>query len=430
MADSTSDSGSVHSLQAENQALEKKSDSSNRFYALYSYYPHRVVVAEEESKAIPNEDQTDGSLSLNIAATNLNANAETDLRKSLFHKLLKYTSGDALFFSVGLQLAPGTAASASCFCSLVAAASDSLGFDHVAADDSTDVLSLKDRQQFVVCFISFQDGSLDIFKSEFDSYIQDLVPLLDKEPLPLPHPPPSNPDISNNSSSPAPCSLASQEKLSQLSTRIHRYLEQWPELVLGYVTRTVQYFGNYLQHFLHAALSNASLHICGATPEEEEDVKRFFGCCSLSKLFEKLQPDNVSVIDSNDNNDLWQLQPLVITITFQEGRVVSFDKSYSCQFCVNAAEKLMKMDLTNASRVRDFLEQVKLTFVQSLNKLKRFLNQAELDYYALYRSLSFLKKCGCGDLLLRYVKLDGGPEALNVLSVLETFIVDMKQTLL
>ncbi|XP_059156538.1 protein Njmu-R1-like isoform X2 [Physella acuta] len=399
MADSTSDSGSVHSLQAENQALEKKSDSSNRFYALYSYYPHRVVVAEEESKAIPNEDQTDGSLSLNIAATNLNANAETDLRKSLFHKLLKYTSGDALFFSVGLQLAPGTAASASCFCSLVAAASDSLGFDHVAADDSTDVLSLKDRQQFVVCFISFQDGSLDIFKSEFDSYIQDLVPLLDKE-------------------------------LSQLSTRIHRYLEQWPELVLGYVTRTVQYFGNYLQHFLHAALSNASLHICGATPEEEEDVKRFFGCCSLSKLFEKLQPDNVSVIDSNDNNDLWQLQPLVITITFQEGRVVSFDKSYSCQFCVNAAEKLMKMDLTNASRVRDFLEQVKLTFVQSLNKLKRFLNQAELDYYALYRSLSFLKKCGCGDLLLRYVKLDGGPEALNVLSVLETFIVDMKQTLL
>ena len=40
------------------------------------------------------------------------------------------------------------------------------------------------------------------------------------------------------------------------------------------------------------------------------------------------------------------------------------------------------------------------------------------------RAFVFLKKCGSGNLLLRYVKLDASAETLKVLTALERFIRD------
>uniref|UniRef100_A0A0B6ZYM9 Protein Njmu-R1 n=1 Tax=Arion vulgaris TaxID=1028688 RepID=A0A0B6ZYM9_9EUPU len=399
MADSTSDSGSVQSLQTE-QVVEKKTESTTRFYALYSFYPQRI---QSSDGTLPTEaqDNEDGSLSLNIVATNLTASAETDLRKILAQKLFKniMQTKEGNFFSIRFSsMSSETLVPASCYYCQIETASDSLDFDQVLTDDK-EGSSSNDSQQFVVCFISFLDSTLYLFRPELEQYSQSLIPLLDKE-------------------------------LSQLSTAIHSYLQQWPYNVLEYLTRTLQYTGSSVSHLIYSALLNASLHISGATSLQEEDVKRFYKCCNLSPLLEQLQSDIVSVTGSSDVSDLWQLQPVVVSVTFLPEQGVTFDKNYVCKFCESAADALTAMEATNVTKIRELLETVKMRFVRNLNTLKRFLKQAEIDHYALYRALSYLRKCGCGDLLLRYVKLDAGPDTLNVLTVLETFIRDVKLPLM
>ncbi|KAI8797237.1 protein Njmu-R1 isoform X1 [Biomphalaria glabrata] len=437
MADSTSDSSSVQSLQVD-QSSEKKIDN-NRFYALYSFNAQKFsdLGPSTDNASTSTVEQADGSLSLNIIATNLTATTETDLRKSIAQRLSKNCpkSGDGVFLSVGLQnpktstsisISAAASVSASCYFCLIESTFDTLDFDLVSQEGKCSDIRPNEVQQFLVCFLSFQDSSLEQFRSDFDSYTQGLIPLLDKEPIVSPSLPQSFPEASCNSSFPI-----DPKELSQLSTRIHNYLEQWPYVVLEYLTRTIQYFGSGIQHLLYSALLNANLQINDATEEQEDDIRRFINCVSISSLVEQLQSsESVKIETCPDTNDLWLLQPIVITITLRQGQSVTFDKTYSCNFCTQASEKLLSFDPTNVSKIKDFLETIKLTFVHCLNKLKRFLKQAELDYYALYRSFSYLKKCGCGDMLLRYVKLDGGPETLSVLSVLETFIKDMKLTLM
>ncbi|KAH9502523.1 hypothetical protein Btru_068891 [Bulinus truncatus] len=428
MADSTSDSGSVQSLPID-QGSEKRLDNSNRFYALYSINANKFIDLSLQSENVPSStlEQIDGSLSLNIIATNLAATTETDLRKSVAHKLSKNSPkpGDGVFISVGLQFPKNSATistsspvSASCYYCLIETTCNTLEFDLVTVEEkSTDILKSSKVVQFLVCFLSIQDSSFEQFSFEFDSYVQGLIPLLDKEPLVSHSFLQSYPDASNNTHNPALSLPVDPKELSQLSTRINNYFERWSYVVFGYLTRTIQYFGAGIQHLLCSALLNANLQISNATAEQEDDIKRFISCFSISNLVEQLQSsENVKIGNCLDTSDLWLLQPIVITITFTQGQAVAFDKTYSCTFCTQAAEKLLAIDPTNVSKVKDFLETIKLTFVHCLNKLKRFLKQAELDHYALYRAFLYLKKCGCGDLLLRYVKLDGGAETLSVLT--------------
>uniref|UniRef100_A0A0B6ZX75 Uncharacterized protein n=1 Tax=Arion vulgaris TaxID=1028688 RepID=A0A0B6ZX75_9EUPU len=428
MADSTSDSGSVQSLQTE-QVVEKKTESTTRFYALYSFYPQRI---QSSDGTLPTEaqDNEDGSLSLNIVATNLTASAETDLRKILAQKLFKniMQTKEGNFFSIRFSsMSSETLVPASCYYCQIETASDSLDFDQVLTDDK-EGSSSNDSQQFVVCFISFLDSTLYLFRPELEQYSQSLIPLLDKELFVSPSSHASSSDTSN--SVVLPDQPVDQKELSQLSTAIHSYLQQWPYNVLEYLTRTLQYTGSSVSHLIYSALLNASLHISGATSLQEEDVKRFYKCCNLSPLLEQLQSDIVSVTGSSDVSDLWQLQPVVVSVTFLPEQGVTFDKNYVCKFCESAADALTAMEATNVTKIRELLETVKMRFVRNLNTLKRFLKQAEIDHYALYRALSYLRKCGCGDLLLRYVKLDAGPDTLNVLTVLETFIRDVKLPLM
>lgn len=412
MTDSASDTSSIRNVDVESGKSEDKNKSQDmtdttnekRYYALYSIHQQRNFSNNESE-----ENQEENKQSMSIIATNLIAAAEIDLRKSISAWLAKDSAlpGKGRFATMGLSLESEYSSSAISYSAVV----ESPGSDQLQSDSdpngSSDEPS-ENRQQFVVSFISFQDSSLDLFRSEFDQYVKGLVPLLDKE-------------------------------LSQLGTGIQTYLESWPTSVLGYLARTLHFMGAEIEYLIYAALSNASLHISGTTTEMEEDIRRFFHCCSLSSLVEQLQPDNIShksVTGSSDSADLWQLQAPVVSLTFKteesgaenSNRVV-MNPSNSCTFCKNAADKLMSLDSSNVTKVRDFLESIKLAFVHNLNKLKRFLKQAEVDYYDLYRSLCYLKKCGCGELLMQYVKLDGEPETLSVLSALEIFIKDMKQNL-
>lgn len=65
-----------------------------------------------------------------------------------------------------------------------------------------------------------------------------------------------------------------------------------------------------------------------------------------------------------------------------------------------------------------------LQAIQDINNLKRFIRQAEMNHYALFKCYLFLKNCGSGDVLLKIVKVEHTEmqEAKNVITVLEEFM--------
>uniref|UniRef100_A0A8B9PCE9 Chromosome 17 open reading frame 75 n=1 Tax=Apteryx owenii TaxID=8824 RepID=A0A8B9PCE9_APTOW len=73
---------------------------------------------------------------------------------------------------------------------------------------------------------------------------------------------------------------------------------------------------------------------------------------------------------------------------------------------------------------RQILENFKLKAIQDINNLKRFIRQAEMNHYALFKCYMFLKNSGSGDILLKIVKVEHAemPEAKNVVAVLEEFM--------
>lgn len=85
---------------------------------------------------------------------------------------------------------------------------------------------------------------------------------------------------------------------------------------------------------------------------------------------------------------------------------------------VNGAE------VGNPFLFRQILENFKLKAIQDINNLKRFIRQAEMNHYALFKCYMFLKNCGSGDILLKIVKVEHAemPEARNVVTVLEEFM--------
>ncbi|XP_041362886.1 protein Njmu-R1-like [Gigantopelta aegis] len=405
-----SDSGSIQSSQSE-ISTEKKTFESNRFYSLYTFYPNRSLAKNESTDTYNAED---GSLSLSVVATNLPASSETNLRTSLGQKLsrISYTDGGH-FLSLGLSLSEDkSSSSAVCYYSILKG---------VNSPQKNDENKLPD-QQYIICFISFIDSSLDLFRSELDSYSCGLLKLLDAQPA-----------TSQDASFEQPPSELSQ--LSQVDGSVKDYLDQWYEVVLQYLSRCAKRLGPHIQYLIYTALLDPSLEIKGATNQEEEDIRKFIQSCSITPLVQASlgggSPTDSDLLLSVGGQTSEWLLPVTAKLTFREDGV-TFDVdgfSPSCQFCKISADHLLSGDSTDITKLRDSLETIKLAFVHNLNKLKRFLKQAELDHYALYRSLSYLKKCGAGDLLLRYVQLDANTDTLDILAVIQDFLKEKGQHL-
>ncbi|CAL8305543.1 unnamed protein product [Merluccius merluccius] len=93
------------------------------------------------------------------------------------------------------------------------------------------------------------------------------------------------------------------------------------------------------------------------------------------------------------------------------------------QAFLNAAERC------NPFLLRQILENFKLKAIQDMNSLKRFVRQAEMSHYALFRCCQFLQGCGNGDVLLQNAKAEHSdlPEACRIISVLEEFLTEPSQ---
>lgn len=70
-----------------------------------------------------------------------------------------------------------------------------------------------------------------------------------------------------------------------------------------------------------------------------------------------------------------------------------------------------------------------LQAIQDMNSLKRFVRQAEMSHYALFRCCQFLQGCGNGDVLLQNARVEHSdlPEACSIITVLEEFLREQSQ---
>lgn len=64
-----------------------------------------------------------------------------------------------------------------------------------------------------------------------------------------------------------------------------------------------------------------------------------------------------------------------------------------------------------------------------MNSLKRFVRQAEMSHYALFRCYQFLQSCGNADVLLQNSRAEHSdlPEACSIIIALEEFLREQAQ---
>ncbi|KAJ8783908.1 hypothetical protein J1605_008951 [Eschrichtius robustus] len=102
-----------------------------------------------------------------------------------------------------------------------------------------------------------------------------------------------------------------------------------------------------------------------------------------------------------------------------------FHNAGSNRFCEDWMQAFLNgAEGGNPFLFRQVLENFKLKAIQDTNNLKRFIRQAEMSHYALFKCYMFLKNCGSGDILLKIVKVEHEemPEAKSVVAVLEEFM--------
>ncbi|RXN12863.1 Njmu-R1-like isoform X2 [Labeo rohita] len=186
-------------------------------------------------------------------------------------------------------------------------------------------------------------------------------------------------------------------EMHNLETEVRPYLNRWYEESVMHIHRVVQLLQANVGYLLHAALSHKLVEVTGADEKTKADVARFIKAASLQGL---VQEDTTTAsLFSNRFCDDW------------------------IQAFLNAAERF------NPFLLRQILENFKLKAIQDMNNLKRFIRQAEMSHYALFRCCLFLQSCGNGDVLLQNARAEHSslPEACGIINVLEEFLGEQTQ---
>uniref|UniRef100_A0A2K5KW07 Chromosome 17 open reading frame 75 n=1 Tax=Cercocebus atys TaxID=9531 RepID=A0A2K5KW07_CERAT len=246
--------------------------------------------------------------------------------------------------------------------------------------------------EYVVCFLGGSEKGLEL---ELDKYVQGLK---------------------NN--------MNCEER--GLESHRKSYLSSWFEDVVCPIQRVVLLFQEKLTFLLHAALSYTPVEVKESDEKTKRDINSKIDIY-VCKLF-------LSVASLQGLIHEGTMTSLCMAMTEEQHKSVVIDCSSSQpQFC-NAGsnrfcEDWMQAFLNGAEGgnpflFRQVLENFKLKAIQDTNNLKRFIRQAEMNHYALFKCYMFLKNCGSGDILLKIVKVEHEemPEAKNVVAVLEEFM--------
>ncbi|OWK15104.1 hypothetical protein Celaphus_00000723 [Cervus elaphus hippelaphus] len=310
------------------------------------------------------ETPSGDDFSLSLVDTNLPSEVEPELRSFIAKRLSKGAVFEGLGNVAAVELRiPGYRVG--CYYCLF---QQEKPLPQTASMDSEQKSS-----EYVVCFLGGSEKGLELypffehtFRLELDKYIQGLK---------------------NNMN----CEESGGEN------HIQSYLSSWFADVVCPIQRVVHLFQEKLTFLLHAvsiaqtkALSYTPVEVKGSDEKTKRDIHRFLSVASLQGLIHE-----------------GTMTSLCMAMTEEQHKSVIIDCSSSQPQFHNAV-----------------LENFKLKAIQDTNNLKRFIRQAEMNHYALFKCYMFLKNCGSGDILLKIVKVEHEemPEAKNVVAVLEEFM--------
>ncbi|KAL8163786.1 UNVERIFIED_CONTAM: hypothetical protein K2H54_038420 [Gekko kuhli] len=349
--------------------------SNNSYYCLYGYQSCRLqqgVDSDDGSPcSTPAETPSSDVFSLSLVDTNLPAEAEAELRSFIAKHLAKgaFFEGMGNIASVELSIPESQVG---CYYCLLQPEKHA-----ETATSESSICSL----DYVVCFL----GELK-FRLELDRYMQDLKINLDAKP-------------------------------NDLETCVQPLLRTWFEDSVCPVQRVVQLFQEKLAFVLHAALSYTPLEVKESDERTKKDINRFLTAASLQGLVQEATMTSLCMAMNEE-----QCKSMVIDCS---GPQPQFCNAGSNKFCEEWTQVFLNgSEGGNPFLFRQILENFKLKAIQDINNLKRFIRQAEMNHYALFKCYLFLKNCGSGDVLLKIVKVEHAEmqEAKNVITVLEEFM--------
>ncbi|XP_018612441.1 protein Njmu-R1 [Scleropages formosus] len=360
---------------------EEITQQLNCYYSIY-FYQNRADVSEDHvSQGHRRTESTTSQeeFSLSLVDTSLPAEAEPELRCYISRRLSKgaLLGGMGNIATVDLSL-PEQAVG--CYCCLL------------EPDRAQDQAEDEDNGAYVVCLLGGSEKGLNLFRLELDKYVQGLRSSLSPE-------------------------------LQNLETEIRPYLSRWYEESVMHVHRVVQLVQGDVAYLLHAALSHTHVEVSGADERTEMDIARFIKAASLQGLATE-EATAASLCKSPTKESQVDL---LIDCSCSPPALTNAVSNRFCddwiQAFLNAAERC------NPFLLRQILENFKLKAIQDMNNLKRFVRQAEMSHYALFRCCLFLQACGNGDVLLRNARAEhsGLPEACSIIRVLEEFLGEQAQ---
>ncbi|XP_069569570.1 protein Njmu-R1 isoform X2 [Brachyistius frenatus] len=352
----------------------------NCYYTIYLYQGTRSEASGENvawNQRRADSTTSHDDFSLTLVDSSLPAEAEPDLRTYISRRLSKgaLLGGMGNIATVELGI-PEQAVG--CYCCLL---------EQERSPEQPDA----DGNGYVICFMGGSEKGLNLFRLELDKYVQGLH---------------SNLQIPEN-----------------LETEVRPYLSQWYEESVMHIHRVVQLVQNNISFLLHAALSHIHVEVVNSDERTKADVSRFIKAASLQGLSQQdtTTASLCKAISEDTQSDLiidCSTSPPTLTNTVSNRFCDDWIQAF-----LNAAERC------NPFLLRQILENFKLKAIQDMNSLKRFVRQAEMSHYALFRCYQFLQGCGNGDVLLQNARAEHSdlPEACSIISVLEEFLREQPQ---
>ncbi|XP_061567873.1 protein Njmu-R1 isoform X1 [Cololabis saira] len=354
----------------------------NCYYAIYLYQGTRSEASGENvawSQRRADSTTILEDFSLTLIDSSLPPEAEPELRTYISRRLSKgaLLGGMGNIATVELSI-PEKAVG--CYCCLL---------EQEKSPEQPDT----DGNGYVICFMGGSEKGLNLFRLELDKYVQGLQ------------------------------SSLQSPKLENFDMEVRPYLSRWYEESVMHIHRVVQLVQNNISFLLHAALSHILVEVINSDDRTKADVSRFIKAASLQGLS---QQDTTTASLCKAMSEDTQTDLIIDCSTSPP----TLTNTVSNRFCddwiqafLNAAERC------NPFLLRQILENFKLKAIQDMNSLKRFVRQAEMSHYALFRCCQFLQGCGNGDVLLQNARAEHSdlPEACSIIAVLEEFLREQSQ---